>query len=432
MKFFQKNQKKILAAIALLLVVMMLLPMLINILGSAGAVTQAEIDGLKGDAAALNAEKAELAKQLKALEGEINSALSRKQVVEQEINVVNQQIETTTQLIAQYDELIAQYDVLIAEEEDNLTAAQAREAKYFDEFCRRVRAMSEEGTVSYWHILFNAADFADLLDRVMMLNDMAKYDNAIMDALEQARSDVEEAKSALEESQAEQVAAKEEQVAAKADLETQKAELKNKEATVSLLIQELKDKEDVYQSQMSALDDKIDILKDQIAAKQKQYEEEIRRAQLQYGTGSGYKWPLPGYYTLSSLYGPRPHPITHLPNNHGGIDIPAPYGTQILAARAGVVITSGYNNSYGNYVVVAHGDTNTLYAHMSKRAVSEGQTVAQGQCVGYVGSTGSSTGNHLHFEVRTGSGSSRTDPIDCYPGLNLWVYDNGVAVPLPH
>ena len=142
-------------------------------------------------------------------------------------------------------------------------------------------------------------------------------------------------------------------------------------------------------------------------------------------------WPLNGYYTLSSLAGSRIHPITGKPNNHGGIDIPAPKNTPILAAKSGVVITSGYNSSYGNYVVISHGgSSSTLYAHMNKRGVSVGESVSQGQVIGYVGTTGSSTGYHLHFEIRTSAG--RQDPVDYYPDLTLYVRSGGKTVLLQH
>ena len=116
---------------------------------------------------------------------------------------------------------------------------------------------------------------------------------------------------------------------------------------------------------------------------------------------------------MSSYYGPRTHPITHRPNFHTGIDIPAAYGAAVQASLSGVVVLSQYHSSYGNYVVVAHGNgMRTLYAHLSARLVSPGQTVSRGQTIGSIGSTGSSTGNHLHYETWTGSSSaSRTNPM---------------------
>ena len=136
-------------------------------------------------------------------------------------------------------------------------------------------------------------------------------------------------------------------------------------------------------------------------------------------------WPLPsGYNKLSSLYGNRKHPVTGKAGKHSGIDIPAPSGTSIYAAKSGVVITSekgsGSYWSYGNYVLIAHSDgTSTLYAHMSKRAVSKGDTVKQGQTIGYVGITGRTTGYHLHFEVR--KNGNRVDPVNYFQDKALYI-----------
>lgn len=419
MKFFRKHQKKIIAVLALLLALLMILPTITMILSnSAGAVTQKEIDALKEDAAALAQTKKNLNNQLAALEGEINSALSQKLVVEQEINVVIEQIATTEALIAKYDEQIAQ-------EEVNLAEAQAREEQHYEEACQRVRIMEEQGTVTYWQILFGAADFNDLLDRAMMINETAEYDNAVMDALEQARIDVENAKATLESARAEQVDAK-------TALDAQKAELDAKKATINTLLKELQAKQDQYESSLDKLDSQMTALDDEIAAKQKELQRQIAAGQIQKAdTGSGYLWPLDGCYVITSFFGPRIHPVTGLPGNHLGTDVRAAYGTTIRAARGGTVITSAYNSSYGNYVVVDHYDgVTTLYAHMSSRSVSVGQAVSQGQELGKVGSTGSSTGNHLHFEIRVNN--VRQDAINYYPNLNLWYVYDGAVYPLDH
>ena len=123
-------------------------------------------------------------------------------------------------------------------------------------------------------------------------------------------------------------------------------------------------------------------------------------------SSGGWRWPLSGYTHIASPYGYRICPF-HGRELHRGADITAPGGTPITAARSGVVLVSTYGSSYGNYVTIAHSDgTRSLYAHMSSRAVSAGSTVSAGQVIGYVGSTGSSTGNHLHFEIWTNSSSS--------------------------
>jgi len=419
MKFFMKHQKKILAALALVLALLMLLPTVSMIFTSADALTQADINKLKNEASDLEKKRKDLNSQLSALKGDLNSAYNRKKLVEQEINVVNDQITNTENLIAQYDELIAQ-------EEVNLANAQQAEATHFENFCQRVRIMEEQGTVTYWQILFNSADFTDLLDRAMMISETVEYDNAVMASLEQARMDVETTKANLETARAEQVDAK-------AILDAQKAELSAKETEIKGLLRELEAEKDEYESDIHELDEQIKAMDAEIAKKQKELEKQIAASKVQINYGSGYIWPLDGNYVITSLFGPRNHPITGKYSNHGGTDVRANYGTKIKSARGGVVMTSEYHWSYGNYVVVVHDNgTSTLYAHMSKRAVKAGQTVTQGQVLGYVGSTGSSTGNHLHYELRVtqADGSvKRVDALNYYKGMDFWLTANGKLYP---
>lgn len=419
MKFFMKHQKKILAALALVLALLMLLPTISMIVTSADAITQSDINKLKDKAANLAQEKKNLNSQLKALKGDLNNAYNRKKLVEQEINVVNDQITNTENLIAQYDQLIAQ-------EEVNLANAQEAEATHFENFCQRVRVMEEQGTVTYWQILFNSADFTDLLDRAMMISETVEYDNAVMASLEQARIDVETTKANLESARAEQVEAK-------AALDAQKVELDSKEAEIKGLLRELEAEKNEYESDIHELDKQIEAMDAEIAKKQKELEKQLAASKVQINYGSGYIWPLDGCYTITSFFGPRIHPKYGTPGNHGGTDVRAGYGTKIKAARGGVVMTSEYHWSYGNYVVVVHDNgTSTLYAHMSKRAVKEGQTVTQGQVVGYVGSTGSSTGNHLHYEIRVtqADGSvKRVDALNYYKSMTFWTTDGSSFKP---
>lgn len=419
MKFFMKHQKKILAALALILALLMLLPTVSMIFTSADALTQADINKLKNEAAALEQKKQSLSSQLSALKGDLNSAYNRKKLVEQEINVVNDQITNSENLIVQYDQLIAQ-------EEVNLANAQQAEATHFENFCQRVRIMEEQGTVTYWQILFHAADFTDLLDRAMMISETVEYDNAVMASLEQARIDVETTKATLETARAEQVAAK-------SILDAQKVELAGKESEIKELLRTLEAEKDEYEDDLHELDRQIEAMDAEIAKKQKELEKQIAASKIQINYGSGYIWPLDGNYVITSLFGPRNHPITGKYSNHGGTDVRANYGVKIKAARGGVVMTSEYHWSYGNYVVVVHDNgTSTLYAHMSKRAVKAGQTVTQGQVLGYVGSTGSSTGNHLHYELRVtqADGSvKRVDALNYYKSMDFWLTANGKLYP---
>ena len=390
------------------LVALMVLPVLPDaVVLPASAVTQAEINQMKEDAAALKKQRAELQKQLKAIQADKSKALDQKALLEQQINATQAEINNIAAQITQYDQLIAQ-------KETELAATEEKERAQYELFCKRVREMEEQGEVSYWSILFSSDDFSDLLDNAMMVEEIMDYDNQVMNELIAIREQIEADKTALE-------TARQEQKDAKAEQEAAKAELKSQQAQVDALITEISGQE----SQVKAAEAKLQAAANAADAEIRAAERELASQIANVPSESGFLWPLPGRYNLSSLYGSRKHPVTGKANNHTGIDVPAPSGTPIQACKSGVVTTSTYNNSYGNYVVVSHSDgTSTLYAHMSRRNASKGQTVSQGQVIGYVGTTGSSTGNHLHLEIRVNG--SRRDPINYFQCLPLTI--SGVRI----
>ena len=390
------------------LVALMVLPVLPDaVVLPASAVTQAEINQMKEDAAALKKQRAELQKQLKAIQADKSKALDQKALLEQQINATQAEINNIAAQITQYDQLIAQ-------KETELAATEEKERAQYELFCKRVREMEEQGEVSYWSILFSSDDFSDLLDNAMMVEEIMDYDNQVMNELIAIREQIEADKTALE-------TARQEQKDAKAEQEAAKAELKSQQAQVDALIAEISGQE----SQVKAAEAKLQAAANAADAEIRAAEKELASQIANVPSESGFLWPLPGRYNLSSLYGSRKHPVTGKANNHTGIDVPAPSGTPIQACKSGVVTTSTYNNSYGNYVVVSHSDgTSTLYAHMSRRNASKGQTVSQGQVIGYVGTTGSSTGNHLHLEIRVNG--SRRDPINYFQSLPLTISGVGI------
>lgn len=373
----------------------------------ASAVTQAEIDAMKEEANSLKQQQEEIQDQLDSLAADRENAMARKTLLEQQINATRAEINTIAAQIAKYDELIAQ-------KQEELSQAEAEEQAQYELFCERVRYMEEQGEVSYWSILFSSKDFADLLDNAMMVEEIMDYDNQVMDQLIALREQIEQDKAELETARQKQQDAKAEQEAAQANLQAQESE-------VDALLSQISNQEDELEAREAQLRAASDAATAEIAAAERELAAQIANVPSE----SGFLWPLPGRYNLSSLFGSRKHPITGKANNHTGIDIPASSGTSILAAKSGVVTTSTYNNSYGNYVVVSHSDgTSTLYAHMVRRNCSKGDTVSQGQVIGYVGTTGSSTGNHLHFEVRVNG--SRVDPINYFTDLPLTI--SGVSL----
>ncbi|WP_294702435.1 murein hydrolase activator EnvC family protein [uncultured Flavonifractor sp.] len=375
----------------------------------AGAVTQSEIDALKKEQQASQAKQEELKDQLAEAEAQQAAAQEKRQLLTQQLNAINAEI-------ANIDAQISYYDGEIAQKEEERKEAEAREAEQYELFCQRVRMMEEQGTVSYWSILFDSSDFSDLLDRIADVDAVMAYDNEVMDQLIATREELERLQGELESARAEEQAAKEQQ-------EAKKAEQQAKVAEAQALLDQINADVAEVNRQLDAEDAAAANLQAEIAKKQKQLEEERKQQNVTLPpTGSGYQWPLPSScLTLTSAFGYRIHPISGQPHSHTGIDVSAAGGTPIYAAKGGQVIMSEYgsgvNWSYGNFVVIDHGDgTTTLYAHMSSRAVSEGQMVTQGQTIGYVGNTGNSKGNHLHLEVRVNG--QRVDPEGCFPGLS--------------
>lgn len=403
--------------LGVVLVLSMVLPLTgPGIVLDASAVTQAEIDALKNSAGKLADQKKNIQAQLKEVKADKDAAMNKKLLIEDQIDVIRQEI-------ANINEQIAMYDRLITEKTAELEQAEAEEEAQFDLFCRQMRYMEEQGEVSYWSILFSSSDFTELLDNYMMIQEIIEYDNRVIDDLVALQEKVTADRTALEGAQAKQEEAKAEQMAAQEELEAQEAE-------VDKLITEINAHEDQLEAMEEELNKAAKALDSQIKAKEKEYAAQIAKVPSE----SGFLWPLPGgYNTISSLAGGRIHPVTGKPGNHAGIDIPAPSGTNIYASKSGVVIHAakgtGSSWSYGNYVIVSHSDgTSTLYAHMSRIGCKQGQTVRQGDVIGYVGTTGRSTGNHLHFEIRVGS--TRKDPINYFKDKTLYVTSGGKKVSL--
>jgi murein DD-endopeptidase MepM/ murein hydrolase activator NlpD len=284
--------------------------------------------------------------------------------------------------------------------------------------------MEEEGSLSYWSVLFKANSFADLLDRLNMIQEIAEADKRRLEEMDKAAEAVAAAQVALEDEKSllEET---------KAELDAIQAQLMIKREEADAVLVKLNAKGEEFEALMEQVEADEEALLQQIAQAEKEYnkenkrlqeeerkrqeEEERRRQELlqqqqqqQQGNNSvgnavpsDAYWLLPCSYTrLSSPYGYRVHPITGIYTFHHGVDLAASSGTPIKASRAGVVTTATWNNSAGNYVSINHGDGfSSSYLHMTHYIVSPGQRVEQGQIIGYVGSTGASTGPHLHFAI---------------------------------
>lgn len=396
----KRTQRIIVIILAVVMVLSVVVPA-ISILAGA-TVTQDDINKLKDQISSNKAQMKEIEKKLKEVQGDKQAAMQQKVLLEQKITLLNDQIAAT-------NDMIEEYNGLIEVKEGEIADLEAKEADQYALFCRQVRDMEETGSVSYLSILFSASSFTELLDYAMLISEVMEYHNGVIDALVATQEELRAAKEELEAARAEQEELKAQQEANKAELEVQEAE-------VDRLIKEIKAKEAEYQEELDKYEAESDRLNKNLKDAEKKYKEQL--AALDASKGEWY-WPLPGRYYISSTFAWRKHPVTGKWSHHTGNDIPAPSGTEIHVAKDGIVTEVGYSSVYGNYIRVSHGSGySTFYAHMkSKAIVKEGAKVTKGQVIGYVGTTGWSTGNHLHYELWVNG--ERKDSLKLYPNLKF-------------
>ena len=361
-------------------------------LAPAAAVTWADVNELKDEANGLDAEKKELQAKLDALADDKSQAVARKELLDQQIANTEAQIANTQ---AQID----RYAALITQTEAELVEAEEKEAAQYELFCSRVREMEKQDEVSYWAVLFRASSFTDLLGRLDAINEIMKYDQGVIDDLKALQAEIEEKKATLESSKAETEAAKAELVSKENELNTQRSQ-------ANAVIQQLSANENETEAALADLEAEQDALwaeaqrlSDQLVAQQ------AANGQSTESNPGGYIWPVNSRY-ITSTVGGRASPGGIGSTNHKGIDIAVPRGTPIYAADGGTVTYAGWMSGYGYLVEINHGNGYvTRYGHNSSLTVSVGQHVYKGQQVaragstGITGSTGNSTGPHLHFEV---------------------------------
>lgn len=358
----------------------------------------------------LEQEKKELQKEMDALQSQIDENFSEMEKIAAQKNVIDQEIFLLNQQILTVGEQITTYGMLIADKQEELDAAKARLRELNEQNKERIRAMEEAGSLSYWSVLFKASSFSDLLDRLNMIQEIAAADQRRLKEMDEAAKVVAQAQAALEAEKSELEATRQELAAMQGDLESKRAE-------ADALLSQLNAKGDEFDALMDEAEEEEQKLIQQIAKTEKEYKEAVNKEQAAarpapggtYGSGEapgknvvdGIEWVIPcSYRVLSSPYGWRIHPVYGYPKFHAGVDLSAPQGTPIFASRAGTVTTATYSGSAGYYVTVNHGDGfSTSYMHMTHYVVSKGDYVAAGQVIGYVGSTGVSTGPHLHFSV---------------------------------
>ena len=415
-----KNRKKLVSVLAAVMAAIMVLTLVLSLVptkayAASSSEIRKQINGLQEKRTEMKSQMKELQDQYKANEDEISDIVARKNLIDQEIGLLHAQVDNI-------NEQITAYGVLIADKQDELDAAQENYDNLNEEYKTRIRTMEEEGTLSYWEVLFKANSFSDLLDRMSMIEEIAASDNRRLEALDEATKAVATAQEELATEKADLEQTKEELNSTQAELDAKREEADGVIAELVAKGQEIEGLQDELESEDQ------DLLK-QIAQMEKEYNAAKHQEWLAYmatyttvapattapsggnsgGSGnngsstpsSGGSWLRPCSYTyMSSPFGFRTSPTAGASSYHQGVDLAAPANTPVYASRSGIVTTTTYSNTAGYYVTINHGDGfSSIYMHLNNYVVSAGQAVSAGQLIGYVGRTGIATGYHLHFGI---------------------------------
>lgn len=418
-----KHKKRVYVCVAVLLVLCITAPFVYAykeaIAYASVSVNGPDIRSANYDQTISDAEKTkkEYEEKAAAVQAEIDSLSTEYNSILAYVQELDLKQQSLTAQLNQISLKIIEFEAEKAVTEEKLAEAKAEMDKQYETMSARIKYVYENGETTYWDILINSASLSDLLNRVEYVSEISEYDDNLFNEYKEAVRVVNEYNDTIA-IQLETLS----NIQSTYDicLEYSEALLEKKNQALDECAEKLGVSRELYDEYMMEIETQTMTIEDAKAAKA----EADRLAQLAAqqkpntnvtGTGSSSVsnvvktdkkdigsmiWPLPGCGTISSYFGYRTSPTAGASSNHRGIDIGGPYGTPIVAALAGTVVASTYGTSQGNYIMIDHGNNNyTVYMHCSSLAVSTGTYVQQGQVIAYVGSTGVSTGNHLHFGV---------------------------------
>ncbi|MCI8949294.1 MAG: peptidoglycan DD-metalloendopeptidase family protein [Lachnospiraceae bacterium] len=369
--------------------------------------TNQEIDAAKKEASALEEEKKKTEQILSGLEGQKHDVAEYIRQLDVNLEELEKEQEVLNGQIQLKEEEIAATQIQLEE-------AKQTEEKQYASMKLRIKYMYEKGDTSFLDLLIESKDFAQLLNRAEYISKISEYDRKQLDVYQATKQAIAQQEEVLENERQElmafQASVQAKQASVELLLQAKQEELVRYEGKIASAQDQIAE----YQKNIAAQEEKIRQLEEEIKRKEEEArrreEEERKKAQAQ---GNSYTtadlgnikfiWPCPSSARITSGFGNRTSPMEGASANHQGIDIGASTGSSIVAAAKGVVSIAAYSYSAGNYVMISHGGgIFTVYMHCSKLDVSAGQTVEQGQVIGAVGSTGFSTGPHLHFGIRSG------------------------------
>lgn len=375
------------------------------------------IQEAKNQKQVLEARKAQIEKSIRALEKDKKNIVTYIQKLDKRLNNLNAQVISLKGKIE-----VAEID--LRDIKADLKEAKETEQNQYDTMKKRIKYIYENGSQGYLEIILGSRSFSDLLNRVEYITKIQKYDNNLLEEYQKTKQLVAKKKTEQENKITDLKNMKAElaveQAGVKKLVSKKTAQLKKKQSS----IKSSKNKVSAYQREIANQEKKLEKLlaaerkKREAALKKQQAEEAAKKKQASASAssssssssssasgsstsgGKGYRWPLDVGGTITSTFGYRNAPTAGASSYHKGLDIAVPVGTQVHAAAGGTVVTASYQAAAGNYIQISHGGgVYTVYMHLSSIGVSVGQTVSKGAVIGYSGSTGVSTGPHLHFGV---------------------------------
>lgn len=347
-----------------------------------------EVSNLQDQQAQVNAEKAGVQSQIKEIKREKSERVNELNALNKQLNDVQQSLDSINAEIASTSEQIAATEEEIARKQQDYDGRLAI-------FNLRLKEMYQYGEVSYLEVLLQSSSLSDFLTRFEYIKRIANNDKRLLDEVTEIKNSLEEQKASLN--------------SMKTTLEMNKKSQMSKSAELATASQAQQQLVNEINSDLNA---QFEILED-LEAESNAIASQIKAIQAKNaGTTSApgaYLWPCPSSKNITSNYGYRIHPIQGTKKLHSGMDIGAKTGADVIASASGTVIMSQYYGGYGNCIIIDHGGgVSTLYGHMSSLIAKNGAKVNAGDVIGKVGSTGNSTGPHLHFEVRING--STVDP----------------------
>lgn len=352
------------------------------------------VSELRSDLAKKQQETQKIKEQLKSKRNDKDAALANVKSLDVQISGVQDDIDEVQSVINDKQKEINEANVRIEGLDKDID-------KTTQKLKARMKVMYEYGNTSYLEIIMESKGFSDLFTRIAAVQAIVRHDNDVIDEYSAQIEELQAAKQTVETEQAEQIEVKNILKDKQGELKSLR-EQKNKVVdSLNSDISELEAAEKQKEKDASAMQAELNKA---LAAANAAAKKNSSSAVVYKGNGK-FGWPSAASTKVTSPFGNRKHPIFGTNRLHRGIDIGAPAGSDVLAAEAGVVLTAGYNGSYGNYVTINHGGGYvTLYAHNSKLLVKAGQSVTRGQVIAKCGSTGNSTGPHVHFEVQVNGG----------------------------